>query len=573
MELKPPTVFSLIVLGWGVLYFGTVGWAEDIDSSPVSDSAEQDVVQGAGENLTADADVLKTGDSGDGGGEATKTTVSNQGKKEEGGIPGADNLEVLPLEVWVERKRKESPAAAKEQRKEAIVTILQSQELEIEEERALFRELLKRYKKENKTDIPVVAPLTKRIILNKKQRSRLLKAEKYQRSRIRRDQRFLTKLRRSFGRGYPEIRICSVNADNYGEKEVVKRLVRGKARRNTRKKERELLRLVVGSECSVLALQGLVGKGYADAVSAANRLAQLLSKKSKISWTSYVGPSNNKLGYNAVLVSDAGIRVATTRSYAGRTLLGFGPFREEQFARGPFEVVLEVENRESGRWRKVVVLSFHFRKSLDSNAKEDERWRMQMAETLRQLVVQRQRDFVYEAEPPIFVLVGDRGSGKSSPSSLILEGRFRLRDFRYRGLCRLVEKEVPQKKEKKTKKKGKKKSKKPEPQFITVAECGQMPHYPKLFFGLISDRVTPLRLRKVRNEEGRMVFVKLVPTAKIKNLRRQRDKQRTSDIYMLQADLKYALMNENAPLRFTIAERDFRYGLKDSPFLGVELNW
>jgi hypothetical protein len=570
MELKPPTVFSLIVLGWGVLYFGSMGWAEDMDSSPARDAAKQDVIQGIGENFTADADALRTGG---GGGEATETTLSNQGKKQEEVLPGADNSEVLPLEVWVERKRKEGPIVAKEQREEAIVTILQSQELEIEEERALFRELLKRYKKENKTDIPAMAPLVKRIILNKKQRSRLLKAEKYQKSRIRRDQRFLTRLRRSFGRGYPEIRICSVNTDNYGEKEVVKRLVRGKARRNIKKKERELLRLVVDSECSVLALQGLVGKGYADAVSAANHLAQLLSEESEVSWTSYVGPSNNKLGYNAVLVSDAGIRVATTRSYAGRTLLGFGSFRAEEFARGPFEVVLEVENRESGSWRKVVVLSFHFRKSLDSEVKEDEQWRMQMAETLRQLVVQRQRDFIYEAEPPIFVVVGDRGSGKFSPSSLILEGRFRLRDFRYRGLCKLVEKEVPQKKEKKTKKKGKKKSKKPKPQFITVAECGELPQHPKLFFGLISDRVTPLRVRKVTNEEGRKVFVKLVPTAKTKYLRRQRDKRRLADIYMLQPDLKYALINETAPLRFTIAERDFKYGLKDSPFLGVELNW
>lgn len=491
----------------------------------------------------------------------------------EGGEPQSSSREfkIEPLGVWI-RPVATPKVELKKEAEEKKSPHQQTEELQIEEERRIFEELLKRYKREQ-INIEAPPPLVKKIVLNKKQRKRLDRIEKIQKRKLKKQSARLNSMRRDKARGLPEIRVCTLNLDNYGEKAAVNRLVRGIAKKKFKVKEKEIVSRIVGAGCAVVAVQGVIGQSIAQAKAGLSRLAGKIEEQSQWEWTSYLGASNHQRAFNGFLVSSDNISVETTRSYRSIPLMRFGSSKKKEFPRGPFEIVLRVGNRDSSGSRRLVLMTMHFRKSLSHENSEPEEFRIQMAETLRRLIYRRQRELADE-DDTIFILLGDRAGGRYTPATRILEGQLRMKHFRPGGPCRIKEVVVEQPEEKKKTKKSakKKKKKKIKPKIEYRAECEATSKRLKTLFGIVSENVPPLML-SVRREDGKKNFVVLKPTSKARALRKKGERERTAEVYLLQDSLPYAWKYLNSPTRYDVYQKPLEYSIKKSPLLGVQLNW
>jgi hypothetical protein len=377
-------------------------------------------------------------------------------------------------------------------------------------------------------------------------------------------------------RGLPELRACSLNLDGYSDKTEVRRVLKDKkAIKEYRRKEKAIINAIVDEGCTVVAVQGVVGTSLKRAREGLAQLASKLDRKSDFVWKSYLGASNHRLVYNGFLVSNFNIEVVTLRSLASVPLIKFGPFKEDEFYRGPVEIVLAVKNRDGTSRRNVHLLTWHFRRSFDRRAQEDESARMQMAESVRRTALKLSREFT-ETPRPIVVLLGDREGTRDAPASQILEGSLRLAEFLNAGSCQLERIEEVEEFEVTVLVGEEKKPKRTKKQRVKVsyqAKCADGSARIKQFFGVVAENPLPGPKLIPREVDGEKKYFIRTSERKdrLKELKRRRE--RFSEIFLLQTDLSAAWLSAFRPGRYSAHAREVKYLPEYSPLVRVDLNW
>lgn len=384
---------------------------------------------------------------------------------------------------------------------------------------------------------------------NTEEKARLTRSETRRLTAVKREhlrraaryQREYRKTVRQDPRGEPEIRVCGLNMQNYGLPQEVKRIIRGPEAKRFARKERALLAAVGDARCDVVAVQGLIGKDPVVAEEGLERFAGKLGERLGGSWRALVGDSNHSFGANAFIVRDDEIDILMRRSYASRLLPGLDNFVEQMFFRGPFEIILAVRGKGSAEGKQLVIMTAHFRNSLNNKAKEAEPARVQMAEAVRKLNSFSQAEIDPE-NPPIFLVVVDRGAGRYAASSLVLEGALELNDFAPGGPCTLNDR--------------------------GAAECTERPHRPLALYPLLANNVYSTTKQ---GGDGKSGFAKQGPGDTLR-AKRERD-QRAVEIYIMPTDVGFARVNPHADGRFAAGVVPIKGQPSESPLTWVELNW
>ncbi len=379
-------------------------------------------------------------------------------------------------------------------------------------------------------------------------------------------------------RGTPELIVCSVNLNNYSTAKQVKKATRGKEGKKSRlrKKERSVVDAIKTSGCEVIALQGVVGAGIEGALEGLERLQEQLSEGSQEKWKYYLGDSNHKKGFNAFLVQGEQIEVVTVRHLENLALAQFEQFTEDEVFRGPIELELKVKSEEHRQARTVYLLNFHFRKNLKTKSLEPEQGRMQMAESLRRHVRSRQTTFT-GANPPIYVVLGDREGGKAAPATQILEGRIGLKDFHSKGACRLLDEEAmlaeDEGEEESEEEEEPKKRRRRQPVKELFARCEDGVSGPKLLIGLIGENFIPPVPRKQREVDGEMLtfYSRKAERERREKVRAQRE--RRSEIYVVPFDLRYVYRSYYHRPMFASGVEEIERGSENSPLVWARINW
>lgn len=529
-----------------------LGWVLPVraqDAEPVRESTP-----GAAQT---DAPQVKEGES-----DAKNNKTKHREKEED-----TDENAAEPLGAWIPLKpRTEEPAgtgteAAPKPRSEA-------EKAEIEEEKVLFEKLLERKKPPQETNIPP-PPVTNSVLLGKIEKKRLDKAEKIQKKVLQIQRAQLKKLIVKDSRGKAELRVCTLNLNQYGTFKAVRSNTRRGAK-NYLARERAITSLIAETGCDAVALQGLIGLDLIDAKKGIDRLVQKMGKRTRWRWTGYIGGTNSKLGYNGFLVNDRNIYVDSTASYAADDLVQLPTYTEDRFVRGPYEITLRVKDAKRDIWHTVVLITMCFRKAMDQIAAEPEGQRMQMAETLRRVVEQRSRQYMGESKP-VVILLGDRSGPRSAPASQILEGTLQLKDFRTGGPCSV--KEISSETTEAGKENKKKAAARKSASAVSyAAACSSRALHPKVLFGLSSATLEPVAVRS-RMVKGQKQYELVPPDEKIKKRLTAQKQRQQSEIYLLGEDLHYAWAERNSPGRYAVSTAELTGGVKHSPLVAADLNW
>lgn len=248
-------------------------------------------------------------------------------------------------------------------------------------------------------------------------------------------------------RGEPEITVCSQNLKNYGSLADVMRRESRMSKQKLHDKEIALLKRFLDTKCDVIAVQELLGATQDIAKASLERLARMLQFRSGRSFKVYAAPSNDKIARNAFLVAEDRVEVTNVLSYARVELpkIAAGQ-RPRLFVRGPYELQLMTKPREGSESKHMTLVNFHFKSraynSRDPAELEWETYRMEMAEALRRIIVNRHKAAFASGED-ILVLLGDRNSNFDVASAKILSGRLTLKHFQEEAPCRVNERGVP----------------------------------------------------------------------------------------------------------------------------------
>lgn len=483
-------------------------------------------------------------------------------------------VRVPALGEWIRPEPEETPVEELDEDGEPVEDPSLNLRRDDAQEKKIFQELLKRYQGEE-YDVPKTAPLIKGSVLNRRQKRRISRLEPYYRGLTRKRNGQYAAARASDERGLPEVRVCTLNLQNYSTRTEVRRVTKDKDLvKKHRRKEREIVSAITSEACTLVAVQGVVGTSLKRAKAGLDALAEKLSSKSDFSWQAYLGASNHRLAYNGFLVSDFNLKVLTIKNLANEELPRFSEFEEETFFRGPIELVLQVANRENKPNRELILYNWHFRKNIDAANIDAERARMQMAEALRRYVLKRSRKL--QGTPrPVIVVLGDREVGRYAPATRVLEGGLRLLDFRESGACKLERLEREEEKViliTEGPSKGKKRRKKEIiPEYKT--SCEEELQRLKLLFGVIAEQLPPLPdVKKVTVDEETSYRV---PKSYGKRLRKSQKKarERTAEIYLFQQDLPFAFERSAVEGRYAGNVVEVEYLPEKSPLLRIDLNW
>lgn len=248
-------------------------------------------------------------------------------------------------------------------------------------------------------------------------------------------------------RGPEELRLCSLNLNNFGSYKDVK-LRTGMTPEDFADKESALVTRIFRAKCDVVALQEVLGKTEILAQEGLAGLVEKLRRATNRIYDVHVGPSNDSRARVGYLVATDRARVVDRVSYAKVELPKIDPKqRVRLFARGPLELQLLVYPREESYAKKVTLVNFHFkskstRGGSDPAGLEFEPYRMEMSEALRRILEVRHAESLKNGEA-LLVLLGDRNSHWDSASARILEGILELSNFQKEGACRLNSRGVP----------------------------------------------------------------------------------------------------------------------------------
>ena len=247
-------------------------------------------------------------------------------------------------------------------------------------------------------------------------------------------------------RGKSELTLCSQNLENYGLYNDSRKRMPDLTKDNYLVKEKALAKRFAYAKCDVIAFQELLGKDN-NAKEAIKRLGKLLANITGRVFDFYLSQSNDKYARMGFLVASDRAEVLDTVSYnkveLPKLIKGEKP---RFFTRGPFEIQLKVKARGRDEYKKVNIITFHFKSKSRSNRDPSEtKWeilRMQSAEALRSIVENRYKNSFIDGEQ-ILILLGDRNADFDSASATILKGSHTLDMFSGNAPCRLSKRGVP----------------------------------------------------------------------------------------------------------------------------------
>jgi endonuclease/exonuclease/phosphatase family metal-dependent hydrolase len=248
-------------------------------------------------------------------------------------------------------------------------------------------------------------------------------------------------------RGLPEVVLCSQNLENFGELALMKRREEVETEEERAAKMTALIQRFHKAGCTIIAVQEVLGANEKKAQEALNELAARLQFFTNKKYVTYVGPSNDRISRVGFIVEEEGIEFNGVTSFANVELPKISESQEPRlFARGPLQLRFVITGKEQSATRELTVITFHFKSqafnSADGADLSWETYRMEMAEALRRIVVQRNEDLL-KGDGNLLVLLGDRNSNFDTASARLLTGELILSRFQGEAPCRLNKRGMP----------------------------------------------------------------------------------------------------------------------------------
>lgn len=471
--------------------------------------------------------------------------------------------EILPLDAWTEVAPSPTPDPP---------VVAETPALESEEE-------------EEKWDIPggasanskptgMLLPGEQMTTLNRSERTRFEKVKKLRDSRAIARRRELLGSRARDPRGPKEARVCSLNLQNFGAKPELLRIVKAKGARGLKSREKAIVTAVLDTQCDVVAIQGIVGRSIRYAREGLNTLIERLEKKSEQKWTAVVAQSVKELGFNGFLVRGTVDRLGS-KTHLDLALPAVGKKPPEKFARAPFELEVQVRRKGDDSVRRFLFLNFHFQRSLTPVSSESELYRMHMAEVIRELAVERERE--ERARDPVtaptVIVLGDLVSISRSAPGFVMSGRLRQADFETGGGCELdTPPPAPSPGKKKPKEEAAPEEEKPAPILNGLGfRCSKLPTHLRVLWNPLLENPPPgPRFERSKKEGVRWIRKSPSKTA----LQEWKAKRAlSSGIYMFQVDLPLARVQATDSLSCNAGAETLGGFPTQSPLVWVDLNW
>ena len=232
----------------------------------------------------------------------------------------------------------------------------------------------------------------------------------------------------------PEIRICSQNLFNYGQKPSGGKKRKARKKRKYKKSQSEqkkfLLERFKQANCDILAFQEVIGETKRQSAKILNPLVAELGSLQSRQYQTILGNSFDRRIRNAISFDRKKLKLIDSGSLFRIPL----PKLLEQesfdsFRRGPVWIEIEVSGVPPASSRKFLVVNFHFKSRYqgykDPRQTDFEVLRMQMAEATRVWVENK-----LKARPELIpVLLGDLNSDRDQGASKVLSGELLLSDF------------------------------------------------------------------------------------------------------------------------------------------------
>jgi hypothetical protein len=245
----------------------------------------------------------------------------------------------------------------------------------------------------------------------------------------------------------PQLTVCSQNLQMYGRFSEVRPRLGNITPEEFREREAGLVRRMVSARCDVIAVQELVARNDDKAYEVVELLAHALRRGSGRVFQGKAGFSNDEGLRNGILVARDRGKIENLVSYHRAELPKLSEDQKPRFfGRGPLEAQIRIQPRGEAASKLLTVINFHF-KSRAGGADDPtglgwETYRMEMAEALRRIVLERHQASMGGAGG-IVVLAGDRNADFDSATARILEGVLELEDFKTGAPCRLGKRGTP----------------------------------------------------------------------------------------------------------------------------------
>lgn len=402
------------------------------------------------------------------------------------------------------------------------------------------------------------------VSITKQAKARLARVRQRERSRSLRQYEKRVESYRQDPRGKPELRVCSIDLNNFATLADVAHLVRGGNPAALLLKEHTTVNAVLRLGCGVVALQGVAGKNSAAGAEALKRLTKPLSKRSGEAWQAYIAESPQHSGFNAFLVRPSAGKVFGTVTHAAEP---FVHLKGINSVRGIFQLDLRVPGQDGRRPKAVLLINFHFQNALKPTHPEPEMMRLQLAEGVRKVAVQALRDEMqFDPENvPLVIVLGERNEPISRPAHVVLSGRARLSAFDPGGGCVLHE-------EPEAGNAGKKDKAKLEKLKISF-ECSREALGPAVLFDLLTSGVVASGRPEQYQEDGETRWRRSAADRKAKAGKDRWDKVLSAGMYLFQEDLPIALRHPDRPMEYSTGIGSVRNGKPESPLIWADFNW
>jgi len=395
------------------------------------------------------------------------------------------------------------------------------------------------------------------ISLTKEQKKRLEAVEKRIRLTVAEELKEQRERRSRDPRGEPELRVCSLNLNGYGEKDEVKRLIKEPGVKRLKATEKSAVKVISESGCGLVAVQGIVGRSTTFATAALAEFVKKLSKKSKVSWRSYVAVSEAQTGFQGVLLREnpswTNHRFQTIRDQLlrrpGSALPPTRPAKiskdeivQRDFVRFGITIKSAEQERDAAGLprdkpsRELILLNGITARTVNPFDPEPPLIKAQIADVAFRLARAEQLS-VSAQDGPIIILALERLEKRGSVIDSILSGRFELDDFQR--VCKFQVEEAVETDKRKTKVK-------PlvhDSSFL----CEPKPERPQLFFD-----VSGMPQIEAKNKK-----TPVVPA--------------TNGLYVDERDLP--LVRVGSTLKYASGAVPLTNGLPGAYLVWVDLNW
>ena len=423
-------------------------------------------------------------------------------------------------------------------------------------------------------------PSTQALVTKQKVRLKSLKSEIKRRSAYHRY--LLRKAYRRGNAGLVELRVCSLDLGGFGLQLDMKKLYGKVVASEYGTRLTAIKEALMANECQLVAIQGLIGTKYKNAVAGLSAIRDRLNANEPQSpWQSIVAETRARSSYVGFLYRNDAVDELGFKSYKDIILPGFLGFELPKFAVGPAELTLRVKKKLGDEPKTLELISFTFN-TADYGVKISVKDSLQMAEALRRLYTNSRdsRNKKLFGDDVIVLLAGNTGSNYRSMVRRVIEGRVELDQFKEGGTCKVEEKRINK-------------------QTHLVPVCNNPQGNPLLMSGLTSSKPvlskTLVRCSsRVKPDHDIITTVHGRPTSsspssfikwcwrepsalQIKEMRKKKYKS-TSDIFIRPKDLQFMRKSEDygfgkLPLSSNSGYVEIRAGSFKTDLVRVDLNW